>query len=206
MRRSLTSVLPLALSSLLLALVTLGCEPPTQPGASVGTFQISGSLDANGCGAAVPALDPIAFGVEIRDQSGRALWLMDDQPVQEGIRMPDGTMRFRSGTTVPVLAPGPDYRGCSLQQVELVEVQVTSADADAGVADASIADAGDAGSAAALEIRGVNEIQFTPTIDSDCSPLPVQNGGPWAALPCTISYSLFGTGTGPSADTTTTEP
>jgi hypothetical protein len=183
----------LAFSTLLVA-----CEPPTHPGESVGTFQVNGSLDENLCGAAVPALDPISFSVEIRDQLGRAMWIMDEQPVQDGIRMPDGTYRFRSGTTVPVLEPQPGYRGCSLQQVELVEVTISSVPAD-GVVDESDAGVGMGGDDDALEIDGLSEVQFTPTIDSDCSPLPVVNGGPWAALPCTITYTLFGTGVGPGA-------
>ena len=48
-----------------------------------------------------------------------------------------------------------------------------------------------------MELHGINEIQYTPTSTSDCSPLPVVNGGPWAALPCTVRYTLFGDGVGP---------
>jgi hypothetical protein len=128
---------------------------------------------------------------------------MEEQPVQTGIRLPDGAFRFRTGTTVPILAPQPEYRGCSLQQVEFVEVRVSLSDGESTdpeplPMDPMTPDAGPTVPNVDLEITGLSQIQFTPTIDSDCSPLPVVNGGPWAALPCTIDYSLFGVGAGPA--------
>lgn len=185
-----------------------GCEPRVHPGQTLGTFQVVGSLDANGCGAAVPALDPIAFEVEVRDDRGRGIWVRGDGPIQTGVQLPDGAYRFRTGATVPVISAQPGYRGCNLQQVEMIEVHVTPTTSialagedgglqpDAGTADA---DAGADGGVPerAMELSGISEIQYTPTSTSDCSPLPVVNGGPWAALPCTLRYTLFGTGTGP---------
>jgi len=194
-----------ALVALPLLILALGCEPQGHPGVSIGTFQITGSLDQNGCGAAVPALDPISFSVELRDDLGRGVWVQDEGPIQTGIRMPDGAYRFRYGATVPVIAPQPGYRGCNLQQVEFIEVRIEpyesdgeeeppirtpigGEDADGGVVVENDID---------LALEGLSEIQYTPTSTSDCSPLPVVNGGPWAALPCTLTYTLFGSGLGP---------
>jgi len=192
------------LAVLILALA--GCEPRDNPGETIGVFQVTGSLDENGCGAAVPALDPINFEVEVRDDYGRGIWVRGDGPIQTGVQLPDGAYRFRYGATVPVIAAQPGYRGCSLQQVELIEVHVApiaplapDADDDGGSSAVNDGDAGTDGGTPerAMELSGLSEIQYTPTSTSDCSPLPVVNGGPWAALPCTLRYTLFGTGTGP---------
>jgi hypothetical protein len=209
MRRFFASVLTVC------ALAVCGCEPPVYPGDSLGTFDVVGALEENTCGsAAVPALDPLTFSVELRRQGALAYWRMTKQPLTTGVVMSSGALRFRTETWIPVLADEPalGYPGCALVQTEEVEVTVdgveTETDAGAGTdggvvaGDASVR-ATDGGVVEDVEPRtlaGDNVITFAPDPASDCTPLLASLGGPWLALPCAVRYELTGTAEPPTGE------
>jgi hypothetical protein len=193
---------PLVLSAVLL---TSGCVPE-YPGEVVAAFHVIGALEENACGAtAVPAIDPIVFDVEIRNDRGRGFWRQADAPVISGtFDDEDGEFAFRTTRQVPVIAPEPEtgVRGCAVEQREEVSGTVTHVLvlADGAVADASPgpdAGTGEAPDGAAqpdttAELTGESRVTFTPVPGSDCTAALAVAGGPFAALPCMIRYRLDG--------------
>lgn len=167
-----------------------GCAPQ-YPGEALGSFDVTGHLEANACGAAaVPALDPLRFAVELRVRGAEAFWRRPDFPVVSGSAR-DGTYRFRTQARIVALAGDPDpdfgHPGCTLLQTETVEVTIEGTDLDAGSPDAG---------PTTLTLTGTNAIDFTPEPGSDCAPLASAAGGPFLALPCGLDYALEGTASG----------
>src|SRR6476646_5957698 len=84
--------------------------PSELPGEHVGAYSVSGELTENSCGsAAIPAVDPLQFEVELRDDQGTGLWLRGAPPARQGKLEGDGAFRFRLESTysVPGMAPEP---------------------------------------------------------------------------------------------------
>jgi len=196
----------------LIAALAVGACTPAYPGEPVGSFSVTGRLDRNTCGPeALPARNPLTFLVEIRERDGEAFWRLADRPVVSGVVTDDDTYEFVAHANVGLIAPEPDLgvAGCSLVQLETVEVSVETVEqddeADPEVADAGapVSDAGDpaadadadadAGAMVEMALTGTNSIQLTPTAGSDCTAATVSAGGPFLALPCRVDYTLTGT-------------
>ena len=177
---------------------------PQYPGEAVGSFDVTGRLEVNECGAsAVPARDPLSFAVEVRERGPEAFWRRSGLPVVSGTVRDDGNYRFRTVALIPVFAADPDpdfgHAGCNLVQTEIVDVVLSNAppDADAGAeTDAGPGmDAPDAGAQEPepdLQLAGTSTIDLAPEPGSDCTPLMAVAGGPFVALPCGIDYTLEG--------------
>src|SRR5687768_12661779 len=131
---------------LAVVLLTVGCVPE-YPGEVVAAFHVVGALEENECGTtAVPAMDPITFEVELRQDRGRGFWRRTDAPVVSGTYDEEGGFEFRTTRQVPVIAPEPEtgVRGCALEQREEVSGTVTFAivsEEDAGTATDAATDA-----------------------------------------------------------------
>jgi hypothetical protein len=170
-------------------MVLFGCEARV-PGETVGAFDVVGHLEENSCGVgAVPAVDPLAFPVEIRDDRGRPLWWRRGEIPVEG-RVEEEALVFRRASRARVLASDPTvgFPGCTVVTEETVRVIVEPPGADAP--DAAVADAGASNESSPLD--GTNVAELSPEPGSDCRPLLAVFGGPWQALPCRVSYRLEG--------------
>lgn len=184
--RRMTRLLSLvALAIPLLACLTGENEPP---GEYYGTYEITGVLTANECGAAVPALNPFTFRVELRTDGGAALWRRPQAPLTYGV-VRDGVWEIDSTATVPVYDADPSIglAGCALTQVESIVLEELLADLDAAMPDGG---ASDAGPSDEIQMQGTTTITYTPTAGSDCSPTLVTYGGPFDSLPCALHYEL----------------
>lgn len=181
--------------AILLAIVALGCAPQ-YPGEPVGSFEVVGRLEENACGAAIQALDPVTFRVELREEQGQAFWRRPDFPVVSGTAL-DGTYRFRSQARIVVIAADPDpdfgHPGCTVTQSEVVEVILEPVDSDAG---APTADAGEP-EEPSMHLEGTHTIDIAPDVGSSCAPATAALGGPFLALPCSVDYTLEGTPSAP---------
>lgn len=173
------------------------CGPHELPGTQVGVYRVTGNLQDNTCGqTALPARDPLEFGVEIRQQGETGYWVVDKPPGTPGELGASGEFRFHRQTTYVAVQPNSggvgdqswqDYAGgaasalpasssgCVLVTEELVKGQLS---------------AGDAGPPQTLD--GVNEITIRPEAGSDCRPALATAGGPFLALPCVARYALTG--------------
>lgn len=198
--------------SLLLGFGLSACEAPDLPGKPVGTFAIEGDLVENSCGTtALPAVDPLSFTVEIRDQDGVGTWIMTP-PGVTGRLSSEGAFRFEYTTRYTAIEPGMsmptpeeplDYLriapepprvqpGCALQITEVIAGRVRRSTAqDGGLKNGPPDDAG----LARADLSADNTIEITPTFGSDCSPALISRGGAFSELPCRARYRLRGTRT-----------
>jgi hypothetical protein len=117
----------------------------------------------------------------------------------------DGDYIFSVASTIPLFEGDPEVgtAGCSLDQIERIEIgaMVVSDDAgsdaaadavDAGVA--AVADAGqsegDASVATTTSFSGQSILRYRPTAGSSCAPALAIYGGPFDELPCEVRYRL----------------
>lgn len=210
--------LALALLSAPLAIPLLAClATPAPEGDLVGDFLVRGVLEANECGAAVPANETIELRVQLRRDGNLATWRTPTTAIVHGTHT-DGTYAFSFGSVVPVLEADPvlGTPACNLDQVERIDVSTESTtqgdaavdastldgtvdagvDAGPGASDASTPDA----SVTATAIDGRSVLRYRPTPGSGCAPLLAIYGGPFDDLPCEVRYRLYGTPTEPLFD------
>jgi len=165
------------------------------PGETAGTYAVVGILEENTCGAGVGALNPLEFFVELRvEDTGEAIWRRPQQPMVSG-GYANGAFHFERSVTAPVYAADPDLGtgACTLLEHDVIDATLHPVLGDGGVAaDASVFEPSDGG-VPEYELRGSSVVDFSPTADSDCSRSLVAQGGPFAALPCRVRYTLTGT-------------
>jgi hypothetical protein len=210
--------LALALVSAPLAIPLLAClATPAPEGDLVGDFLVRGVLEANECGAAVPANETIELRVQLRRDGNLATWRTPNTAIVHGTHT-DGTYAFSFGSVLPVFEADPvlGTPACNLDQIERIDVSAATttqgdASVDAGAADGAV-DAIDAGvdagvgasdasvpdaSVPTTAIDGRSVLRYRPTAGSGCAPLLAIYGGPFDDLPCEVRYRLYGTPTEP---------
>ena len=206
--------LAIALVSAPLAIPLLAClATPAPEGDLVGDFLVRGVLEANECGAAVPANETIELRVQLRRDGNLATWRTPNTAIVHGTHT-DGTYAFSFGSVLPVFEADPvlGTPACNLDQIERIDVSAVSttqgdAAVDAGAVDAGAGDTGaDAGPGASdasvptTAIDGRSVLRYRPTAGSGCAPLLAIYGGPFDDLPCEVRYRLYGTPTEPLFD------
>lgn len=193
-----------------------GCTLPEPPGELVGEYAVDGTLMLNSCGTeAVPAVDPLRFQVQLRDDEGVGLWLMAPPP-RSGMLTTDGAFEFELERFYPV-DPDPNQRvspellttdpeayvdevsldrfdpaaanagpGCTLRVVERIE----------GVLNRRLVDVQDMETAALgdpdADLVADNRIEVRAASGSNCSFVMQEAGGPFEELPCELRYTLEG--------------
>lgn len=192
-------------------LAAVGCQPPTADSAGdlVGIYAINGALIQNTCGQmALPAVDPLKFEVEIRQNDQVGYWQVDKQPQQAGELEEDNSFRFSGETTSLVssmrtarndlepgdfINPSPDFdlktTSCSMKIKETIEGTLARrfVTLDGGTPEL---EAG--GTKPKHDLTGDNTIEVSATEESDCSASLMTFGGPFANLPCMAHYALSG--------------
>ena len=158
----------------LLAWAVAGCDNPN-PGAPLGTFSVSSSLTGNSCGSDGAASDPGRFAVTISNDDGLVYWFPDT-----GASSASGTINSARTVTISEVvadnlsAPDGAAGACTLQRNDTLRFTLA------------------AGSAPAA-FTGSYAFIMTPAVGAECSDQLASKGGGYAALPCTVSYSLAGT-------------
>jgi hypothetical protein len=193
-------------ATVLLLACPAACTPPDYPGESRGFYHVVGVLRGNSCGAAVPALNPLVFDVEVRGDGGQGFWRRASIAPVSGVLRDDNTFEFIVPSRVGVTAPRPEIGdpGCVLDQHERMTGALkgnhTSSSTDGAITDSGVDDAGvDAatGESATIDhapkLEGSSVIALSPSAGSSCAGVLVAQGGVFSALPCSVDYALDGT-------------
>ena len=188
----------------------IGCQRQAEAvGDLVGVYAIDGALTENSCGqAALPAVDPLRFEVEIRYTDTVGYWQIEKRPAKPGELEQNGEFRFTNENTSLVssmrgannalepqdfLSLEPDFdlktTTCAMKVREVIEGSLKRSLLDGVDGGVFELDPGDA----KYDLSGENTIEVTPTTDSDCSASLAVKGGPFSNLPCTAHYALRGT-------------
>jgi hypothetical protein len=184
-----------ALLVLVVACWDQGEEPP---GELVGTFNATGLMVEQSCGAAIPAPDPLDLDFELRrEEGGRAYWRRLGGSMFAGIHQ-GNQYSFQVSQSWMVVEPDRfrGFLGCSVTQRDvftfIVDSPFTETDGDGGVADEVGADGGVDPSLVTMTGSQITEI--VPLTGSDCRPAVAALGGPFLSLPCRVEYVLTGDG------------
>ncbi len=177
------------------ALLLSACDEGTE-GERLGTFSVRATRTQNGCGAQRGAkLASAEFDVTLSVQRGVLQW----KPV--GAVSASGTFdvftrAFRLSLENDIVAIAADrrveYPGCVLRRNDVIEGVVSAAP---NAPDGGLAQGADAGSSI-TGFRATETIAYG-TASGDCAPVIGAAEGQLLALPCTVSYDMQATRTGP---------
>ena len=183
-----------------------GCLPDedNKPGNSLGMFEAVGANITHSCGTnAVPDETPLVLSFELRtEDNGLAYWQGDNTPLIAGTAI-DNTFFFQSSQTAILIEPNQfqGYPGCAVTRRDVLEFDFETEElGDGGVEDENAALIAkedetdvDGGTTPALtSFTGINRVEISPISGTDCSPVLIAGGGAFAALPCTVEYTLTG--------------
>ncbi|WP_236606706.1 hypothetical protein [Sandaracinus amylolyticus] len=161
-------------------------------GTSIGSFEVHGTLDENGCAPGLDTIDPLEFRVDLARDHDTLTWRMQGGGPVFGTIEDDGEFRVRSSSETEAWPEDPvnGIRGCRLTQVETVEGTIRDLPpaSDGGVPDAGTQ--GDGGAGARPSFEASHRIEVLPVVGSDCSPLLIVHGGSFPTLPCSALYEL----------------
>ncbi|MDH5675150.1 MAG: hypothetical protein OEZ06_23695 [Myxococcales bacterium] len=196
-------------------LASLGGCMGERPGELVGRYRIDGELLENTCGSsALPAVSPLHFEVEVRDDEGAGIWylnppgqrgLLDESgsfefvresryTVGSGLRDPNETLlemgpeRFADPELGQAYDPANSTRSCQMVVAERIEGRLHRAllaGQDAGL-EAPPRDA------EASDLTAKNSIEVRAASPGECDFVLEDEGGPFQQLPCAAEYTLSG--------------
>jgi hypothetical protein len=169
-----------------------GEEPPGEP---VGSFEATGLMVEQSCGAAIPAPDPLDLTFDLRAEAGgRAYWRRHGGQMFAGVHK-DGEYTFTVSQSWMVVEPDRfrGYVGCSVTQRDTFTFVVDEVETSAEEEEATLgADAGV--EPALLTLSGSQTTEIAPLSGADCTPAVAALGGPFLSLPCRVEYVLTGSG------------
>lgn len=166
---------PVCLTAVLAMVVSCTGKDPYNPGTPIGSFHVVSTLTTSSCGNAP---NPWEFDVKLSSEYNTLYWKQGDAPVA-GTLDAASHVTMSASTTATVIPPNPKTNptGCTIGRTDAVAMTMTGTPITA--------------------FTGTLSYSFAPANGTDCSAAIGTDG--YAALPCTVSYTIAGTKT----DTTT---
>jgi hypothetical protein len=170
---------PVTVGALAFAVILpLACgTDPYEPGTALGTFAVTGTLKANSCGAG-QAPNPWSFSVKLSTDPGTLYWIQGSLPVS-------GTLSAAHVASLTSTSSQSSYEGdssvpvCTVDRTDTLSATLTP--------DTTLANEYSA-------FTGTLTYDFAQdSASNDCAGALSENGGGYAALPCTITYTLSAT-------------
>lgn len=164
-----------------MALVCASCKfgqgDAKVPGEPLGTFEVIAELDSSTCGAgALGSTDLWEFEVQLSKDYDQLFWLNGREVIPGRIASDGESFEFDTRVQVEVLEPEPGVLGCTLNRQDRASGRLDYQDE------------------AVNSFTGRLTFAYTPSSDSDCSPLIGVEGG-FSALPCEMKYDVIGSNT-----------
>jgi hypothetical protein len=152
---------------------------PYEPGTVLGTYQVTGALQTNSCQEA-DAPNPWVFSVKLSHENATLYWDNGGLPVS-GIMNADDVASMTSTSTDNVDGFDGGSGPCDLERDDSLTTTLTPDPKLAGQY---------------ISFTGALSYTFRAAATAtDCSDQLAENGGTYATLPCTITYSLTATRT-----------
>jgi len=158
-----------------LAALLFACEDTTLPGNPVGSFAVTGTLMTNSCGSGLAPPNPWTFNVALSRSQSTLYWsTLDGSPMLSGSI--DGTLTasITASNSANVDATDAGAGPCDMQRNDTIKITLAT-----GVPTPSFS--------------GTVEYDFAAVSGADCTDQLTAAGGMYAALPCTMTYSLAAT-------------
>lgn len=162
------------------AVLAVGCSPASPlPGTPLGTYNVTGALQSNTCGAGLGAPNPWNFSVQMSEDAATFYWEMSGGSQVSGTVSSTTQVSITSILTANVDAPDAGLEGpCNLQSTTVINLALATSSPPAtftGTISYTFA--------AATGVSSTN----------DCTDQLSASGGTYDTLPCTAAYSLSGT-------------
>ncbi len=142
------------------------------PGTTLGVYKVTGRLASNTCGAGLAAPDPWEFDVQLSETASMAYWnWMDASPLLSGPRTGAAAATLTGYQIANVDATNASMGPCDLQRYD--DVEITFA---AGRPPGSF--------------QGAIHYAFSAQEGANCADQLSATGGTYAALPCSVTYSM----------------
>lgn len=139
-----------------------------EPGTSLGTYAVTGTLGGQTCGASMQAIDPWTFDVRLSRSGSTLFWLQDSSPALSGTIDPKGNVSI---TTSEIFTPTESDGGgpyCGVVRSDTFTAALGTA-------------------ADPANFTGTIAYHYTLDDGSDCGGLLA---GQFDTLPCDVSYTL----------------
>ncbi len=159
-----------AVAGAIAAFTLCSCSERALPGNVLGRYKVTGQAQANSCGLGAPAT--WIFRVELSEDRSVLYWSWLDgtPPISSALTTP--SQATLTGTTVANVDPSDAGRGpCTLQRDDHVAV-ILGTGSPPGTFSGTVA------------------YQFSPASGSSCGDQLASVGGPYQALPCSVSYTV----------------
>lgn len=166
--RRLAYLVPLLLST---GCLGNGEEDPKAPGDQLGSFLVSALMDDSTCGeGALGSPDKWEFSVKLSKDGDALYWLNGKEAIVGDLEADGVSFNFDTHIVIPAIPPGKGQIGCNMSRSDKARGKLSNADD-------------------ATEFAGDLDYEFTPSVESDCSPLIGVEGG-FAMLPCAMHYEM----------------
>jgi hypothetical protein len=155
------------------SVASLACDNPN-PGVPVGSYAVTSALSENSCGSGVAPSDPGNFDVTISNSDGVYYWFPDTG----GSSVEGKINSARTVSSSEVVADNVDGTEagagpCTMQRSDTLTYTMGT-----GAVPASL--------------TGSYSSVFSTASGATCTDQLATHGGAYAALPCTVTYSLSG--------------
>jgi hypothetical protein len=157
-----------------LALGLVSCSGNPLPGSPLGTYKVVAKQTANTCGLGAP--DPWIFSVQLSRKDSTLYWSwMDGSPMMSGPLDAQAQATLRTSRTGNVDGSDAGALGpCTLKREDDLEILLGQGDPPSA-------------------FSGTVGYSFSVPSGSDCRDQLSSAGGPYQALPCTVSYRATAT-------------
>ncbi len=143
----------------------------TLPGATLGTYDVRGALQSDGCGGAP---NPWTFSVMLTKDGATLYWnWMDASPILSGTILPGGQVTLSGFQLANVDSTATQMGPCDLRRDDDLELSLGAKSPPSS-------------------FGGTISYSFSPQTGANCSDQLTTAGGTYETLPCTIEYVLAG--------------
>lgn len=143
------------------------------PGRVLGTYTVTGQSKSNTCGLGAP--DPWKFTVQLSMRGSTLYWSwLDGSPLLSAATSSSGPVTIRNTQQVNADSTDAGLGPCTLVRDDDLEISLGAGSTPSG-------------------FTGTVAYTYTPANGSTCSDVLGASGGPFASLPCAVSYGVSAT-------------
>ncbi len=154
-------------------LLPAACSDSPMPGRVLGTYTVTGQSTSNTCGLGAP--DPWKFTVQLSMRGSIVYWSwLDGSPLLSGTAPSSGPVSIRDSQQVNADSTDAGLGPCTLVRDDDLEITLGAGSTPPAFA-------------------GTVAYSYTPANGSTCTDVLGASGGPFARLPCSVSYGVTAT-------------
>jgi hypothetical protein len=158
--------------ALFLTIVLSGCNDKPLPGTMYGRYKVTAQTTVDSCGPGLGAPNPWVFDAELSHDADTLYWSwMDGSSPLSGPLLSPSHARITTNVAANVDPSDGGFGPCTLTRADAIEVTLASGNPPPS-------------------FTGTISYGFAPQSGSTCADQLTSGGGLYAALPCSLSYTV----------------